>query len=207
MQKLRWFFFCFFLFFFVVSFSVGEDGLNVIKSRNGFLFVFNDDSESFMIEFRGKKFLDVEPEDLIFSIDGQLFQFTVVPLNVFLNEKSDLDTLLQHFDFDLNYISKNFNIDLKNLKPKFHKDKGNRKVLFWELNYDVGSPLTDEETVVKQVFASTATKKFVVLVASPLTKKNDYRQSKKRIIDALYNLRFKEGKFDLESLRDSLKIK
>ncbi len=205
MHKLLWFFFCFF--FFVVSFSFAEDGLNVIKSKNGFLFVFNDDSESFMIEFRGKKFIDVEPEDLVFSIDGQLFQFTVVPINVFLNEKSDLDTLLQHFEFELNYISKNFNIDLKNLKPKFHKNKGTNKVLFWELSYDVGSTLTDEETVVKQIFASTATNKFVLLVASPLTRKNDYKQSKKRIIDALYNLRYKEGKFDLESLRDSLKIK
>ncbi|MCX7909672.1 MAG: hypothetical protein N2560_09185 [Ignavibacteria bacterium] len=182
-----------------------NEGLNVIKSKNGFVFVFNDSSESFKIEIKGKKFVDVEPEELIFSIDGQIVQFTIVPVKEFFKNDLTLDTLLQHFEFEKKYISNITNSDLQNLKPKLLKSKTGRKVCFWELNRNTSYLDTSSENVTKQIFASTNTYKYVILISSPLTKRNDFKKSKNRLINSLLDLQRTQGMFNLDLIRESLK--
>lgn len=202
----------FFLAIFLVQFNLvvfanNDDGLNVIKSKKGFVFIFNDTTESFILEIEGKRFVDVEPEELIFSIDGQIIQFTIVPIYVFYSESKGSDTLKQHFDFELDYLSKNFEVDIKKIKPSIKFAKNGRKVFFWELDRDSENLDTSKETVVKQVFVSTNTNKFVIMLSSPLTRKNEIKRCRKKLVDACLKLEFKGSKFDIDKIRETLRSK
>ncbi len=185
----------------ISAFSLSDEGLNVIKSESGFLFVFNDSQESFLVEIKGKKFIDVEPEELIFSIDGQIVQFTVVPLKEFFEENLNSDTLQQHFDYEFDFIKKNFKVSAK---PIIQRSKFGRKVYYWELDRDLSHSDTSSETIVRQLFATTNIDSFVIMISSPITRSNDYKQCRKKIVEALKNIKFQKGKYDLEALRDSL---
>ncbi|MEJ5286567.1 MAG: hypothetical protein CH6_1993 [Candidatus Kapaibacterium sp.] len=196
-----------FVFLIFCGFASNDDGLNVIKSDKGFIFVFNDSLESFLLEFRGKKFVDIEPEELIFSIDGQVIQFTIVPVKEFYVPNLEKDTLQQHFEFEVDYISKSFNSQLDKVEPKKFKTRLGRKAYYWELERKVPPSDTSNETVTKQIFASTNTNLFVVLISSPLTRKNNYAECKRRIFNALKNIQINYGKYNLDSLRYSLKRK
>lgn len=205
-MKLRKALYLVLLLFFVLEVSnANDDGLNVIKTKRGFLFVFNDSAESFLVEIEGKKFVDVEPEELIFSIDGQIVQFTIVPLKEFLNSNVQQDTLQQHFEFEGEFISKNFKVPLEQIQVKKIKSNVGRKVYFWELERNVSAKDTSSETVVKQIYATTNTNSFVVMISSPITRGNNYTKCRKRVVDALRNIQFKVGKYDLEVLRNSLR--
>jgi hypothetical protein len=190
--------------FSIFPFQIQEDGLNILKSKKGFLFVFNDSTESFMIEFEGKKFLDIEPEELIFSVDNQIIQFTIVPLSLFLNPKSKLDTLMQHFNFEIKYLKQELRADIPEFEPQTLSLPKARKALFWELSPSRLDTDTSSETVVRHIFATTNTNKFIVFISSPLTKANNPKTAKERIQKALNSFRFQSSRFNLEALRDSL---
>ncbi len=202
-----WKIFVFVLLLALTAFTNTNEGLDVIKSKKGFVFIFNDSLESFLLEIPGKKFASVDPDELIFSIDGQIIQFTVVPIKEFFIPNSSLDTLEQHFKFEVDFISKNHFSDLTKLKPKIHTTKSNRRAFFWELSLDVPPNDTSSETVVRQIYSTTNTEKFIIMLSSPITKANDYRKSKKKIIEALLNVQFSNNPYDVEKVRNYLKLK
>jgi len=188
----------------IFPFQIQEDGLNIIKSKKGFLFVFNDPTESFLIEFEGKKFLEIEPEELIFSIDNQIIQFTIVPVRLFLNPNSKLDTLMQHFKFEFNYLKEELRADIPEFEPQYLPLPKGRKALFWELSPSINSKDTSNETVVHHIFATTNTNNFIFFISSPLTKLNDIKKAKNKIQRALTTFHFKPLRYNMEILRDSL---
>lgn len=180
------------------------EGLSVLKTRDGFLFVFNQKDESFLIELKGKKFLDVESEELIFSIDGQVIQFTIVPFSVFLKEGASEDTLLQHFKFEMGYIKNQLGKSVGRIKPQRITLKQGDDCLVW--SFDVpGDPTdTSSEKVVKQILATTKSFSNIVMLSSPLTSADDVTRCKGRFVQSFETFRFKQGLFDIQSIRDSL---
>jgi hypothetical protein len=206
MMKVFLAFLSFFLFF-AGSVTNKESGLNVLKSEKGFLFIFNDSIESFLVEVPGKKFVDVEPEELIFSVDGQILQFTIVPFKEFYDARKSGDTLRQHFEFEVEYISKNFKIDSKQFKPTIFQIGSGTKGYYWELERETSMLDTSSETVVKQIFSSANTSRYVVLLSSPITRGNDYKQCRQRIFETMKSFRYINGAFDIDSIRNSMRIK
>ncbi|MFN3307381.1 MAG: hypothetical protein ACK42Z_09395 [Candidatus Kapaibacteriota bacterium] len=195
------------LFLALASFTNTNEGLNVIKSKKGFVFIFNDSLESFILEISGKKFANVDPEELIFSIDGQIIQFTVVPIYEFFSPNSPLDTLEQHLKFEIDFISKNYLLDIDELRPKMYTTKSNRRTFYWELALNVPPNDTSSETVVKQIYSTTNTEKFIIMLSSPITRANNYRKCKKKILEAMLNVQFSKNPYDVEKLRAYLKVK
>lgn len=191
----------------MTAFTNTYEGLNVIKSKKGFVFIFNDSIESFILEIPGKKFSSVDPEELIFSIDGQIIQFTIVPINEFFVPSSFLDTLEQHFKFEVEFISQNYQSDLKELKPQIYKTKYSQRAFYWELDLNTPPTDTSNETVVKQIYSTTNTKKFIVLLSSPITKGNNYKKCKNRIVETIRSLQYSYNPYNIEKFRDSLKLR
>ncbi len=180
------------------------EGLSVLKTKDGFLFIFNQQDESFLIELKGKKFLDVESEELIFSIDGQIIQFTIVPFDVFLKKEALEDTLLQHFKFEMDYIKSQLGKSIYGIKPQRVTLKQGGDCLVW--NFDVPSDPKDtsSEKVVKQILATTKSLSNIVMLSSPLTRADDLIQFKTRFIQSFETFRFRHGLFDIQFIRDSL---
>ncbi|MFN3781137.1 MAG: hypothetical protein ACK4SO_03050 [Candidatus Kapaibacteriota bacterium] len=195
------------LFLALAAFTNTNEGLNVIKSKKGFVFIFNDSVESFILEISGKKFANVDPEELIFSIDGQIIQFTVIPIYEFFSPNSPLDTLEQHFKFEIDFISKNYLSDIDELRPKMYTTKSNRRAFYWELALNVPPNDTSSETVVKQIYSTTNTDKFIIMLSSPITRANNYRKCKKKILEAMLNVQFSKNPYDVEKIRAYLKEK
>lgn len=180
------------------------EGLSVLKTKDGFLFIFNQKDESFLIELKGKKFLDVESEELIFSIDGQIIQFTIVPFSVFLKEESLEDTLLQHFKFEMGYIKNQLGKNVGRIKPQRITFKEGGNCLVWNFDVPNDPKDTSNEKVVKQILATTKSFSNIVMLSSPLTRADDLIQCKSRFIQSFESFRFKHGLFDIQSIRDSL---
>jgi hypothetical protein len=203
------FFISFVVVFLSIDFALAKvnqegEGLSVLKTKDGFLFVFNQRDESFLIELKGKKFLDVESEELIFSIDGQVIQFTIVPFSVFLKEGNSEDTLIQHFEFEMGYIKSQLGKSVGKIKPQRITLKQGGDCLVW--NFDVpGDPKdTSSEKVVKQLLATTKSFSNIVMLSSPLTRADDVTQCKNRFIQSFETFCYKQGLFDIQSIRDSL---
>ncbi len=188
----------------IYSIQTNEEGLSILKSKKGFLFVFNDSLESFKIEIKGKKLIDVEPEELIFSIDDQIFQFTIVPISAFFNPNSNVDTLMQHFHFEMKYLVKELGINIPDFKPNKILLPSGKYALYWEFEPILSKKDILNETVVKHIFASTKTNRFIVLISSPLTKSNNYKNSKEKIQNALFTFDFIPFLYNLDELRKSL---
>ncbi len=203
MRKKHLFALIFFIFAFVVnSKTTNEEGLSVLKTPDGFLFVFNGKDESFKCEIMGKKFFEIEPEDLLFSIDGQLIQFTIVPVGEFLKSHNS-DTLFEHFIYERDYLRTVFPAHLVPNKPKVI-DFGNRTVFLWEVEPKIAKNLTSTEKVYKHIYATTNTNRYVILLSSPLTKANNELDCRKRLIYSLKGLTTSFTLYDLEAIRDSL---
>lgn len=203
----------FFISFVVVSLSIAfafaqvnqeGEGLSVLKTKDGFLFIFNQKDESFLIELKGKKFLDVESEELIFSIDGQIIQFTIVPFSVFLKEEPLEDTLLQHFKFEMSYIKNQLGKSVGRIEPQRIALKQGGNCLVWNFDVPTDPKDTSSEKVVKQILATTKSFSNIVMLSSPLTRADDLIQCKNRFIQSFESFRFKQGLFDIQSIRDSI---
>ncbi len=181
-----------------------EEGLSVVKTKEGFLFIFNQKDESFLLEIKGKKFLDVESEELIFSIDGQIIQFTIVPVGVFLSAVDSADTLLQHFRFEMHHIKSILGTSFKNIKPQRITLEEGKNCLLWEFDVPEAREDSSNEKVVKQIFATTKSSANVIMLSSPLTRNDEVSNSKNRLVQAFASFVFKQGLFDIQSIRDSL---
>ncbi len=188
----------------IYSFQTNEDGLTILKSKKGFLFVFNDSLESFKIEIEGNKLIDIEPEELIFSIDNQIFQFTIVPISAFFSPYSNVDTLMQHFNFEMKYLVKELGINIPDFKPNKIMLPNGKYALFWEFEPILSKKDTSNETVIRHIFASIKTNRFVVLISSPLTKSNNFKTAKGKIQNALLTFDFIPFCYNLDELRKSL---
>lgn len=206
MSKLFIYFIIAFLYIAFASAKVNleGEGLSVLKTEDGFLFIFNQKDESFLIELKGKKFLDVESEELIFSIDGQIIQFTIVPFNVFLKEDVSEDTLLQHFRFEMDYIKRQLGKNVDKIKPQRIALKQGMDCLVWSFDVPGDPKDTSSEKVVKQILATIKSFSNVVMLSSPLTRADDVTQCKNRFIQSFESFRFKSDLFDIQSIRDSL---
>lgn len=196
-----------FIFILLVSSFITNpnEGLSIFKSNEGYLFVFNHQRESVLFEVIGKDFYEIEPEELIFSIDGNIFQFVLVPINEFYNSEKNQDTLLQYFNFESNFIkmtSENKNI---HFNKKIQNTPNNRRFILWDFDPIVPATDRDSNTIIKHIIASYATPKNVLTITSPITRSGNIQEVTNKILHIITSLRVNSNFFELNSLQDSLR--
>ncbi|MGQ9819533.1 MAG: hypothetical protein ACUVQ1_06375 [Candidatus Kapaibacteriales bacterium] len=192
--------------FILFSFRTNQnEGLSILKSTEGFLFVFNHQSESILFEVIGKDFHEVEAEELIFSIDGQIFQFVLVPINEFYNPAKTTDTLLQYYNFESNYIKMTY----KNMDMHFNKKilttGNNRRFLLWDFDPIVPGSDKDSNTIIKHIIASYSTPKKILTITSPITRSGNIKEVNNKIFHIITTLCVNSNFYDLKYLQDSLR--
>ncbi|MCX7880567.1 MAG: hypothetical protein N2517_07885 [Ignavibacteria bacterium] len=196
-----------FSFFYSLALRSDEEGLSVIKTKEGFLFIFNDKNESFKIEFQGKKFWEVEPEELVFMMDGVLIQFTLVPLEIFLKPEVNLDTLSQHFEFEARHIASTYNFDREKIEIEKFRLLNGRYAFVWKVKPENSVSESSPEKVILHLFATTNTNKHIFMVTTPLTKKSKAETIKQKIIKAFNTLECQFSFFNIQNLQDSIRKK
>lgn len=183
-----------------------SEGLSILKSTEGYLFVFNHQRESILFDVIGKDFYKIEPEELIFSIDGYIFQFVLVPINEFYNSANTTDTLLQYFDFESNYIKMASEDKDIHFNKKILTTDNNRRFLFWDFDPIVPTDNTDSNTIIKHIIASYATPKNVLTITSPITRSGNLQDVINKILHIITTLRVNSNFFELNFLQDSLRL-
>lgn len=181
------------------------EGLSILKSNDGFLFVFNQPKESIMFEIPGKNFHEVETEELIFSIDNCILQFVLVPIKEFYNPNKSVDTLLQHFIFESNYIKSTYENKDIHFNKNFVFTSNGRKFLLWSFEPIISERDTSSNSVIKHIISSFSTPNFLLTISSPLTRNGNENEIYTKINHIISSIRYSSSFFDLESIQDSLK--
>lgn len=192
------------LFLFSFKTNGGEEELSVIKSPDGFLFVFNQPKENILFEINGTDFLEIETEELIFSVDKYIFQFVFVPIKEFFTPSKVGDTLLQHFQYESNFIKSTYQNQNINFKKEFITTSNARRYLRWSFEPKINLDDTASNTIIKHIIASFSTPNYILTISSPLTRIGDQNVVYKKINHIITTLNYSSNNFDLDSIRNSL---
>lgn len=162
--------------------------------------------ERVLFEVIGKNFYEVEPEELIFSIDCNIFQFVLFPINEFYNSENTPDTLLQYFNFESNHIKITSNNKDIHFNKKILSTQNNYRFLLWDFDPFVLASDIDSNTIIMHIIASYATADNVLTITSSIMRSSNIQEVTNKIFHIITTLRVNSNFFELNYIQDSLRF-
>jgi|GEM_PF-4136519 len=173
-----------------------------IKTKAGFLIVFNYENAKFTLRIEGK---DAKLTDrfMSFIIDNKILGITIAnvsDVSNFENCKNMKDSLIVHKNYELNYLSKMIGEKL-NVKKEESLNASGTELLLW---YYLLPPKLNAE-LVKQYIGTTIIGDKILMLYTASEKKEKYKSQKDYLMKFISTIKVYNETIDVDKIIESVK--
>jgi len=199
------------LFFTVFSFECyatqQENGINAIKTADGFMLVWNQPDIHFTLGVKGK---DVRPlnstEHVFFNVDGIVFQVQSVAISEFVKDAqkkklNDMSILLAHRDWESQFIESTLLGKKLNVQTVSQKLRNAGEALLWKFEM----PAIANSTAKEQIYLTVVSGDHVILLNSVVEGAISESTAKKFLLDTISTLKVSSKPINLQDLQESIR--
>jgi hypothetical protein len=183
-----------------------EEGPAAIKTRDGYLFVWNRPGLHFSISIIGQ---DVKPladsDHIFFNVDGKVLQIQSLPISDFLPDKDrkgldDKAILNAHRDWESQFVGELLHQKL-NVQSSSGKLGNGSEVLLWQ--FDMPEAMAAEAK--KQLYLTLVSKDYLLLFNSVATTTISESAAHKFLSDTVATLKISVDPINVKALQESIR--
>lgn len=186
-------------------FAQDDEQSGMVKTKDGFLVVWNEPGNNFTIEIKGSEVRPASNEQgLLFFVDNKFLQIKTVAKKEFLKETADknLDdkaVLTAHRDWETDYLNGVFQETLK-VNSSWQKLPNGKEALLW--NFDMPAKLQSDAK--KQIYLVITKGDFILLLNSVVTDTVNEETVKKFLLDTITTLKPSDKPISLKAIQEQI---
>jgi hypothetical protein len=197
---------CLFFSLHIVFAQGKDDGITLIKTDQGVLWLHNQKGLYYTLEIKGNEVNTANSQStMLLVVDGLFVQIHTLTIDKFSQEKPDKNsnsiTLLEkHRDWEIDYFGNALGEKLKAVSEVI-EIKPERKALFWRFPV----PETINQQTKEQLYLTTVTGNFVQLINCGIADTNSREETKKFMIETLSTLKVSNKPIDVKLVQETLR--
>ena len=188
----------------VLSFQTPDEGITLIKSRQGFVIVYNEGKLHFTIEFVGRELIPVNSERIFFKIDGKILQVQIANVEEFFqsSEKNQKESeiLEKHREWEQNYLS-----DLSKLKLQVSSEKVTTRLYREGLLWHFQMPEGMNQLVKGQVYVTSVIGDQVLTLNYTVEKEDTIMTAAKYLTEALNTPKVSNKPISVKAIQEEMR--
>ena len=181
----------------------GDYRSGAIKSSSGYLLVWNQPNNYYILEIKGKDVRQTSTERKVFSIDGMFLQIVDAPIENFLqaaqrqklDDKAILDT---HRDWEVKFLESEYKAKLE-IESSWQKLTNGKDALLWLASV----PETAKTNVKKQMYLTLVKGDQVLMLGGAVTGTTEENAARQLLLNTIETLKTSDKPTDLQKLRDA----
>ena len=176
-----------------------------IKTSSGFLLVWNQPNNYYILEIKGKDVRQASTEHKFFSVDGMFLQIADVPIENFLQarKKQNLDDkaiLESHREWEAKYMEGEYKAKL-GIESSWQKLTNGKDALLWLASVPEGA----KTNVKKQVYLTVVQRDYVLMLGGVVTSTITESATQQLLLKTIETLKTSDKPSDLQKLRDAIR--
>ena len=181
----------------------GDYRSGAIKSSSGYLLVWNQPNNYYILEVKGKDVRQTSTERKVFSVDGMFLQIVDAPIENFLqaaqrqklDDKAILDT---HRDWEVKFLESEYKAKLE-IESSWQKLTNGKDALLWLATV----PETAKTNVKKQMYLTLVKGDQVLMLGGAVTGTTAESAARQLLLNTIETLKTSDTPNDLQKLRDA----
>ena len=190
----------------VISDNQQEDYRSgAIKSSRGYLVVWNQPNNYYVLEIKGKDVRQTSTERKFFSVDGMFLQIVDVPIADVLQtanrqKPEDKAILEAHRDWEAKFLEGEYKEKLK-IESSWQKLSNGKDALLWQASV----PESIKTNVKKQVYLSVVQGDYVLMLGGVVTDTIEESATQQLLRTTIETSKTSNKPTDLQKLRDTIR--
>jgi hypothetical protein len=183
----------------------GDYRSGAIKSSSGYLLVWNQPNNYYVLEIKGKDVRQTSTERKFFSVDGMFLQIVDAPVNDIIRAANgqklpDKAVLEAHRNWEANFLEREYKEKLK-IESSWQKLSNGKDALLWH----AGVPESAKTNVRKQVYLSLVQGDFVLMLGGVVTDTIEDSSTRQLLLNTIETLKTSDKPTDLQKMRDAIR--
>lgn len=187
-----------------------ENGVNAIKTADGFVLVWNQPNIHFTLGVKGK---DVRPinstEHVFFNVDGVVFQVQCVAISEFVKDAQkkkldDMSILLAHRDWESQFIESALLGKKLNVQTVPQKLSNAVEALLWKFEMPL-MPEVANSSAKEQIYLTVVSGDHVILLNSVVDEAISESTAQKFLLDTISTLKVSSTPINLQEMQESIR--
>lgn len=188
----------------VVSDSLEDYRSGAIKSASGYLLVWNQPNNYYILEIKGKDVRQTSTERKFFSVDGMFLQIVEASVADVLPsaKRAELDDkaiLNAHRDWEAKFMEDAYKAKLQ-VESTWRKLSNGKDALLWQASV----PESAKSNVSKQVYLTVVTGDYVLVLGSAVTDTTGENAAQQLLLNTMETLKTSDKPTDLRKLRATI---
>jgi hydrogenase maturation factor len=176
-----------------------------IKTAAGYLLVWNEKNNHYMLEIKGKNVRQSSTERIFFNVDGMFLQINTAHTDNFLKDanKKKLDDktiLATHRDWEAKYMEGEYKEKLK-VESSWQKLDNGKDALLWQIDV----PPSARGNVKKQIYLTVMKGDYVLMLGGVETDKVEESATKELLLNTVATLKVSDKPIDLRKLQEAIR--
>jgi hydrogenase maturation factor len=176
-----------------------------IKTRYGFLLVWNAPNNHYTLEIRGKNVRQIATKHVQFSVDGMFLQILTSPTKDFIEDAkrqklNDRAILEAHRDWEVKFMESDYKEKLK-VESSWQKLSNGKDTLVWQIDV----PESARSNVKKQVSLTLIKGDYVLMLGGVVTDRIEERASRELLLNTIETLKVSDKPINLLKLQESIR--
>ncbi|HEX8177975.1 MAG TPA: hypothetical protein VF525_00385 [Pyrinomonadaceae bacterium] len=178
-------------------------GSGAIKTKDGFLLVWNAPNNYYTLEIKGKNVRQASTERVQFSVDGMFLQILTAPVKDFIEDAkrakmNDRAILEAHRDWEVNFMESAYKEKLK-VESAWQKLSNGKDALAWQITV----PESAHSNVKKQVSLTSVKGDYVMMLGGVVTDTIEEHASQQLLLNTMETLKVSNEPIDLRKLQEA----
>jgi len=195
-----------FLAFTIIHAEQQEDySSGAIKTKYGYLLVWNAPNNHYMMEIKGKNVRQVSTARVQFSVDGMFLQILTAPIKNFIEDSTrqkldDRAVLESHRDWEVKFMEGDYKEKLK-VESLWQKLSNGKDTLAWGIQV----PESARSNVKKQLSLTLVKGDYVLMLGGVVTDTIEENTSRQLLLNTIETLKVSDKPIDLRKLQESIR--
>lgn len=173
-----------------------------IKTATGFLVVWNQPKNYYILEIKGKDVRQTSTDRKVFNVDGLFLQIVDASIDNFLHvpggqKAADKSILEAHRDWEAKFLESEYKAKLA-IESSWQKLSSGKDALWWQATL----PETAKTNVKKQVYLTIVNGDYVLMVGGAVTNATGEDAALQLLLNTIETLKRSDKPSDLQKLRD-----
>ena len=174
-----------------------------IKTLSGYLLVWNQRNNYYILEIKGKDVRQTSTERKFFSVDGMFLQIVDAPIDNVVEavKRTSLDDkaiLEAHRDWEAKYLAEEYKAKLE-ITSSWQKLSNGKDALLWGATL----PETAKGNVKKQVYLTMVKGDYILMLGGAVTDTIGENATQQLLLTTIETLKTSDKPTDLQKLRDA----
>lgn len=182
----------------------GDYRSGAIKSPSGYILVWNQPNNYYVLEIKGKDVRQTSTERKLFSVDGKFLQVVDAAVANIIQAAGgqklpDKAVLEAHRDWEAKFLESEYKSKLK-IESSWQKLTNGKDALWWMATV----PESIKTNVKKQVYLTVVQGDFVLMLGGAVTEVTDESAAQQLLLATIETLKTSDKPTDLQKLRDGI---